>query len=235
MNYRNIIESRYDRQNWQELLSNIFRRNVQFWAQPQEVQVDESIAKHALYTGKISLPDNHAIAIYEVELSDHVVIERNRVGIRNLLCTNWKGMGCDGAFMFCFRQNDTLLRFSFVCKSLAFNEDNQLVTDETDTKRFTYLLGEGHRSRTAVEQFEALRESKHTLEDIKKAFSVEALSDQFFHEYKKQYEDIIEFVTGKRMVKVANKWEEQVTGQPCCAIMEEFSRFLTQRRLFVTM
>lgn len=183
------------------------------------------MAKRALYTGKITLPDGHIIAIYEVELSDSIVIERNRAGIRNLLCTNWRGMGCSGAFMFCFRQNEAVLRFSYVSEAFAFAEDGSLTKESTDTKRFTYLLGEGHRSRTAIKQFEDLKKSALDLKAITKAFSVEALSDLFFKEYKKQYEDIIEFITGKRMVKVANKWEEQVTGQPCREIMQEFSQF----------
>ena len=225
MDYRSIIESRYDRQNWQELLYDIFRSNVHFWQQPQRIIADESMAKSAYYTGKIDLPDGHTIAVYEVELNDSVVIERNRAGIRNLLCSNWRGMGCAGAFMFCFRQNEAVLRFSYVSEAFTFAEDGSLRKDSTDTKRFTYLLGEGHRSRTAIQQFEKLKASGLTLKDITKAFSVEALSDLFFREYKKQYEDIIEFVTGKRMVKVANKWEERVTGQPCREIMREFSQF----------
>ena len=225
MNYREIIESRYNRKNWQELLFDIFRNKAQFWQQPQRVPVDESMAKSAYYTGKITLPDGHTIAIYEVELSDNVIIERNRAGIRNLLCTNWRGMGCSGAFMFCFRQQEAVLRFSYVSEAFTFAEDGSLKKDSTDTKRFTYLLGEGHRSRTAIQQFEKLKASGLTLKDITKAFSVEALSDLFFKEYKKQYEDIIEFVTGKRMVKVANKWEERVTGEPCREIMQEFAQF----------
>lgn len=225
MDYRSIIESKYNRTNWQGLLYDIFRQRVQFWQQPQSVQVDESIAKRALYTGKITLPDGHIIAIYEVELSDSVVIERNRTGIRNLLCANWRGMGGSGAFMFCFRQNEAVLRFSYVSETFAFSEDGSLTKESTDTKRFTYLLGEGHRSRTAISQFEKLKASGLSLKDVTKAFSVEALGDLFFKEYKKRYEDIIEFITGKRMVKVANKWEEQVTGQPCREIMQEFSQF----------
>ncbi|MDD6472684.1 MAG: TaqI-like C-terminal specificity domain-containing protein [Bacteroidales bacterium] len=225
MDYRSIIESRYNRANWQELLYDIFRQRVQFWQQPKLVPVDESMAKRALYTGKITLPDGHIIAIYEVELSDSVVIERNRAGIRNLLCTNWRGMGCAGAFMFCFRQNEAVLRFSYVSESFVFADDGSLTKESTDTKRFTYLLGEGHRSRTAIKQFEDLKKSALDLKAVTKAFSVEALSDLFFKEYKKQYEDIIEFITGKRMVKMANKWEEQVTGQPCREIMQEFSQF----------
>lgn len=225
MDYRSVIESKYNRQNWQALLYDIFRNKVQFWQQPQPVPVDKDMAKRALYTGKITLPDGHVIAIYEVELSDSVIIERNRAGIRNLLLSSWRGMGCSGAFMFCFRQNEAVLRFSYVSESFAFAEDGSLTKESTDTKRFTYLLGEGHRSRTAIMQFEDLKKSALDLKAITKAFSVEALSDLFFKEYKKQYEDIIEFITGKRMVKVANKWEEQVTGQPCREIMQEFSLF----------
>ena len=225
MDYRSVIESKYNRQNWQALLYDIFRNKVQFWQQPQSVPVDKDMAKRALYTGKITLPDGHVIAIYEVELSDSVIIERNRAGIRNLLLSSWRGMGCSGAFMFCFRQNEAVLRFSYVSESFAFAEDGSLTKESTDTKRFTYLLGEGHRSRTAIMQFEDLKKSALDLKAITKAFSVEALSDLFFKEYKKQYEDIIEFITGKRMVKVANKWEEQVTGQPCREIMQEFSQF----------
>lgn len=225
MDYRSVIESKYNRQNWQALLYDIFRNKVQFWQQPQPVSVDKDMAKKALYTGKITLPDGHVIAIYEVELSDSVIIERNRAGIRNLLLSSWRGMGCSGAFMFCFRQNEAVLRFSYVSESFAFAEDGSLTKESTDTKRFTYLLGEGHRSRTAIMQFEDLKKSALDLKAITKAFSVEALSDLFFKEYKKQYEDIIEYITGKRMVKVANKWEEQVTGQPCREIMQEFSQF----------
>ena len=209
MDYRSIIESRYNRQNWQELLYDIFRQKVQFWQQPQLVPVDESMAKRALFTGKITLPDGHIIAIYEVELSDSVIIERNRAGIRNLLCTNWRGMGCSGAFMFCFRQNEAVLRFSYVSEAFTFTEDGGIKKESTDTKRFTYLLGEGHRSRTAIQQFEKLKASGLTLKDVTKAFSVEALSDLFFKEYKKQYEDIIALITDKRMVKIGNKWEER--------------------------
>lgn len=225
MNYRSIIESKYNRANWQELLSDIFGSRVKFWEYPQPVSADQNTAKQALYTGKITLSDGNIIAIYEVELNDSVVIERNRANIRNLLCSAWRGIGCAGAFMFCFRHNESILRFSYVSESFTFAEDGSLKKESTDTKRFTYLLGEGHRSRTAIAQFEALRRSEQNLKDITKAFSVEALSDMFFKEYKKHYEDILEFVTGKRMVKTANKWEEKVTGKPCHEIMQAFSHF----------
>ena len=189
------------------------------------MNVNHDIAKKALYLGKITLTDGRCIAVYEVELAERVVIERNRSGIRNLLCSEWRGMGCAGAFMFCFRQNEAALRFSYVSEAWVFDDDGTYKKVSTDPRRFTYLLGEGHRSRTAIDQFKKLKDSDLTLKDLTKTISVEAVSDMFFIDYKRQYENIIEYVTGKRMEKVNGKWEERTKGKPCEAIMADFSRF----------
>ncbi len=225
MDYKKVIESRYNREAWQLLLHDIFHNKVSFWNRPSEVRVSSRLAKQALNLGKISLSDGESIAVYEVELNDNVDIERNRRGIRDMLTSDWRNMGYAGAFMFCYRKNESVLRFSYVSESWSFAEDGTYKKDSTDTKRFTYLLGEGHRSRTAIQQFEGLKKSSLTLQDLTKAFSVDAVSDMFFHDYKQQYEDIIAFITGKRMVKVANKWEEKVVGEPNEKIFSEFMRF----------
>ena len=225
VNYKEIIESRYDRKNWQLLLHDIFGNKIKFWATPSEVQTSSPFARRALWLGTITLSDEQTISIYEVELSDSVDIERNRRGIRDMLLTDWRNNGNAGAFMFCYRKNESVLRFSYVSEAWTFADDGSYQKESTDAKRFTYLLGEGHRSRTAIQQFEKLRDSSLTLKDLTKAFSVDAVSDMFFDGYKKQYEDIIQYITGKRMVKVANKWEEQIKNDPCEEIMQEFAHF----------
>lgn len=225
MDYRSIIESRYNRQNWQALLHDIFGSRIKFWNTPSTVSINSQFAKQALWLGTITLSDEQTISVYEVELSDTVDIERNRRGIRDMLLTTWRNNGNAGAFMFCYRKNESVLRFSYVSEAWTFAEDGTYQKESTDAKRFTYLLGEGHRSRTAIQQFEKLKASSQKLKDLTKAFSVEAVSDMFFDEYKKNYEDIIQFITGKRMVKVANKWEEQVKNDPCEYIMQEFATF----------
>ena len=225
MNYKEVIESRYNRQNWQLLLHDIFGNKIKFWNTPSAIPTSSQFAKQALWLGTITLSDNQTISIYEVELSDSVDIERNRRGIRDMLLTDWRNNGNAGAFMFCYRKNESVLRFSYVSEAWTFAEDGSYQKESTDAKRFTYLLGEGHRSRTAIQQFEKLRDSSLTLKDLTKAFSVDAVSDMFFDGYKKQYEDIIQYITGKRMVKVANKWEEQIKNAPCEEIMQEFAHF----------
>ena len=225
MNYKEVIESRYNRQSWQLLLHDIFGSKIKFWNHPSSVQTNSPFAKQAFWLGTITLSDEQTIAVYEVELADSVDIERNRRGIRDMLLTAWRNNGNAGAFMFCYRKNESVLRFSYVSESWKFADDGSYQKESTDTRRFTYLLGEGHRSRTAIQQFEQLRDSGLSLKDLTKAFSVDAVSDMFFDGYKKQYEDIIFYITGKRMVKVANKWEERLEGKPCQHIMQQFSRF----------
>lgn len=225
MDYKSVIESRYNRQNWQLLLHDIFGNKIKFWNTPSTIPTNSQFAKQALWLGTITLSDNQTISIYEVELSDSVDIERNRRGIRDMLLTDWRNNGNAGAFMFCYRKNESVLRFSYVSEAWTFADDGSYQKESTDAKRFTYLLGEGHRSRTAIQQFEKLRDSSLTLKDLTKAFSVDAVSDMFFDGYKKQYEDIIQYITGKRMVKVVNKWEEQIKNEPCEEIMQEFAHF----------
>ena len=225
MNYKEVIESRYNRQNWQLLLHDIFGNKIKFWNTPSTIPTSSQFAKQALWLGTITLTDNQTISIYEVELSESVDIERNRRGIRDMLLTDWRNNGNAGAFMFCYRKKESVLRFSYVSEAWTFTDDGSYQKESTDAKRFTYLLGEGHRSRTAIQQFEKLRDSSLTLKDLTKAFSVDAVSDMFFDGYKKQYEDIIQYITGKRMVKVANKWEEQIKNDPCEEIMQEFVHF----------
>jgi hypothetical protein len=226
MNYQPIIESKYNRENWMNLLFDIFKSNVEIWSSPILTIINNDIAKQTFILGKITLTDGHKLGIYEIQLNDNIQIERNKVSIRNLLVTDWHNKGMDGAFMFCYKTNESVLRFSYVSESWSLGEDSQIETSSTDTRRFTYYLGEGHRCRTAIQQFEILRESSLTLQDVTAAFNVDTLSKAFFDGYKKLYEDIVAFVTGKRMVKEKNKWIEKLTEDgPNQEMMIQFAIF----------
>ena len=196
MNYKEIIESKYNREAWQQLLHDIFLSNVSFWRSPKEVKANSRLAKNALNLGKISLSDGEALAIYEVELSDKVDIERNRAGIRDMLTKDWRDMGYAGAFLFCYRKNESVLRFSYVSETWGFNKDGIYEKLSTNTKRFTYLLGEGRGCRTAIEQFGALKNSKLALSDITAAFSVEALTKQFYKDLYEWYQWAVDPASG---------------------------------------
>lgn len=90
MNYKQVIESKYNRESWQQLLHDIFLSKVTFYNRPAAVHVSSRLAKEAFNLGRISLSDGESIAVYEVELSDNVNIERNRRGIRDMLTSDWQ-------------------------------------------------------------------------------------------------------------------------------------------------
>lgn len=181
MNYKEVIESRYNRQKWQLLLHDIFGSRADLWASPYEINTNSNMAKQAFWLGTITLADDETIAVYEVELSDKVDIERNRRGIRDMLLTEWRNRDA-GAFMFCYRKDESVLRFTYVSETWGFNKQGEYEKVSTDTKRYTYLLGENRGCRTAIDQFTKLKESKQTLRDITSAFSVEALTKEFYND-----------------------------------------------------
>ena len=196
MNYKEVIEAKYNREAWQQLLHDIFLNKVQFYNSTSEVKVNSRLAKSALYIGRISLSDGESLGIYEVELADKVDIERNKRGIRDMLTKDWKDMGHAGAFMFCYRKNESVLRFSYVSETWGFNKKGDYEKLSTNTKRYTYLLGEGRGCRTAIEQFSALKESKQALSDVTAAFSVEALTKQFYKDLFDWYQWAVDPASG---------------------------------------
>ena len=196
MDYKKIIEAKYNRKDWQDLLRDIFHNNVRFFTSVGEVKVNSRLAKSAIYLGNISLSDGESLAVYEVELADNVDIVRNRRGIRDMLTKDWRDAGYAGAFMFCYRKNESVLRFSYVSETWGFNKNGEYEKIATDTKRYTYLLGEGRGCRTAIEQFGVLKNSKRALSDVTAAFSVDVLTRQFYKDLYGWYQWAIDPASG---------------------------------------
>ena len=129
------------------------------------------------------------LQIFDVTVSDRVMMERNRVNIQRLIRKVMENYSC--AFMLFHYENDTRWdwRFTFCHKKGGQKE-------VTDSKRYTFLLGPGQSCRTAAENFIKLYDKRdaHTIKDIEDAFNVEALSKEFFGKYKAQYEAFVNYM-----------------------------------------
>lgn len=183
---------------------------------------DSTGIRSVLLCGKVYV-SGEPLQFFEVTVSDRVMMDRNRVNIKRLIHSVMDYFS--SAFILFHYDDETRWdwRFSFCYKHVSEEES-------TDRKRYTFLLGPGQSCRTAAENFiclynKHLNNERIEIQDIVDAFNVEALSKEFFEGYKKRYEDIIFFVTGKRMVKVGNKWEERLEGEPNQLIMNEFASF----------
>ncbi len=132
------------------------------------------------------------LEVFDITLDDHSKIAYSRVGIQHFLRSNEGMFNQQHAFLL-FHYKDTKdkeWRFSYLYKA-----DKK--KDSTSAKRFTYLMGKEHSSRTAVERFSKLLGSTDD-DALMEAFSVETLSKDFFNTYKKHYLKFCEFLYENR-------------------------------------
>ena len=198
--FKRLFQSKFNLSKWQMLLQDYFHAD-KVRVSPEVLDEDAEDRK-GYFLGSMTTQDNYELGFFYYEMEDGSVLRR-KVGLRNLI-RPYLGYGFDAALAVF---NDGInWRLSLIC---------DLKEDATSTKRFTYVFGDEKAFyKTPILRFESLRTKANEFLEIKKAFSVEALSDDFFDEYRKQYAEFVKFLTGKEYVKKGNKWVEQETGEP---------------------
>ena len=198
--FKRLFQSKFNLSKWQMLLQDYFHADkVRVNAEALDEDAED---RKGYFLGSMTTQDNYELGFFYYEMEDGSVLRR-KVGLRNLI-RPYLGYGFDAALA--VFNDGTNWRLSLIC---------DLKEDATSTKRFTYVFGdEKAYYKTPILRFESLRPKANEFLEIKKAFSVEALSDDFFDEYRKQYAEFVKFLTGKEYVKKGNKWVEQKTGEP---------------------
>lgn len=198
--FKRLFQSKFNLSKWQMLLHDYFHAD-KVRVSPEVLDEDAEDRK-GYFLGSMTTQDNYELGFFYYEMEDGSVLRR-KVGLRNLI-RPYLGYGFDAALA--VFNDGTNWRLSLIC---------DLKEDATSTKRFTYVFGDEKAFyKTPILRFESLRTKANEFLEIKKAFSVEALSDDFFDEYRKQYAEFVKFLTGKEYVKKGNKWVEQETGEP---------------------
>lgn len=200
----NLFKQRYNQNNWKKFLGEAFAKS-RLLATPETLTgIDSNVASQVQKLGYITLNENgieRQVAVYDVTLAQGIILERNRVGLRNLLRKYWKDI--DAAFITYHNNEKGNWRFTYVSELTGYDADGEFVKIKTEPKRYTYVLGEGESTRTAAERFTAIanKGSKATLDDVKEAFSVEKLSKAFFDEYKKHYDIFCDYMVSKPNIR----------------------------------
>jgi Eco57I restriction-modification methylase len=177
---KNILSASFDSERWQRVLREIFGVN-KLHQKPFPISLPtNNKTESAFELGSINTADERVVGIYLVNVLPSVWLEKNRVGLRQLLRNIYK-YDVDGALIV-FTQ-ESQWRFSYV--SQVRTEKGRL---ETEPKRFTYLFGPSESTRTAVDRFFKLKGKPIYLNDLYDAFSVDKLNKDFFKAYKDHYE-----------------------------------------------
>ncbi len=234
---RNTFQSPFDINRWYNLLHDIFKAS-ELKVTPEKINDDPD--EEGYYLGNVATADYYRIGFFIFNIRRGSVANR-RVGLRRLVrnFTNPRWGEFDAALViFNETQNsfptpnpDPNTRSPHSSPSpnpdsspwrLSFISD--IKGKATAPKRYTYVFGfPDLLYKTPIERFAILQKKGITFENLMTAFSVEALSDEFFDKYREQYADFIQYITGKRFVKSGSKWEEKKLGEPNDKLMQAFN------------
>ena len=182
---QSILSKPFELSDWRNLLTAVFGVK-NFLTKPSEIPLSSNKkAESAFELGSFNTADDRIIGLYLVKVKPEVWLERNKVGLRELLRSVYK-YDVDGALIV-FEQADKW-RLSFVSEIRTFDEEGNIAKKITEPKRYTYLLGKGEKTKTPVDRLFAFRGKKLYLEDIRNLFSVSTLTKEFYNELFKWYE-----------------------------------------------
>ncbi|WP_404981976.1 Eco57I restriction-modification methylase domain-containing protein [Capnocytophaga granulosa] len=191
---KDILAHPYNQKDWTDFLTQLFHEKDSssdegILSSPQRIPMSHDKVKEAYELGSYLTSDERLIGIYQVNISEDMLLYRNKVGLRNLMTPIYK-RNVDGVLVAFVQEKKW--RLSFISEFVKeIDPQGKMIEQTTDEKRFTYLLGEGEKTKTATDRLKKLVGKPLSLQDFFEVFSVEMLSKDFFREYKEIYEEFV--------------------------------------------
>lgn len=153
--------------------------------------------------------DQQKVALFSVCLKSDPNLENARSMQRNFVKSLIRDMGYKGALVAFFTSGDTKKwRFSLVRIDYEFS-NGKLSEKLTPAKRYSYLVGKDEPCHTAMERLFPIFEDDSvnpSLDRLEEAFSVEAVTNDFFRQYREKYLELKEYLElNPQFVKEANE------------------------------
>ncbi len=184
---KELLNQKYERTNFKQLTQSIFSK-CDYFNSPKSIDTNNDKVLDFLQLGNINLLDGKNLAIFELKLRKDTNIYKNKVELRNLTTKYIDQATNHGVFVVYDNQGDDY-RLTFATKYTEIDNQGNIIKKETESKRYSYLLGKNESCITPSERLKILFEKKDNLNlnDITLAFSVDKLTDSFFIEYKDLY------------------------------------------------
>ncbi|MGM9769064.1 MAG: Eco57I restriction-modification methylase domain-containing protein, partial [Candidatus Cryptobacteroides sp.] len=173
---RSLFQSSFNLADWQVFLQDFF--NAQEIRKTPEL-INESDDERGYFLGMLNSTDHFRIGLFWYTISKGSVVHK-KVGLNQLVKSfvnpQW---GEFDAAIAVFSENNNW-RLSLICN---------IKEEQMSPKRYTYVFGESNNLyNTPVSRFLFLQEKGISFENIKNAFSVEALTKQFYNELFEWYQ-----------------------------------------------
>ena len=208
---RKLFHEAFDLGLWYDFLQHFFNA-TELKKTPEKILGDT--LDEGYYLGCIDTTDSYRIGLFHYEIAKGSVANK-RTGLRHLVRSfinpTW---GEFDAALVVFNSGDHW-RLSFIC---------DIKDEETSPKRSTYVFGSDDQLyKTPVERFTLLKKKGISFEHLREAFSVEALSKEFFDNYRQHYGDFVAYITGKRYIKRTKGWVEEQIHEPHPQLQTQFA------------
>ena len=164
---RCLFQSQFNLQDWNKFVLDVIKP-TSYRQTPEPLDFDLAIG-NGYYLGQKKTSDNYEIGFFYLKLNNSV--KNKRVGLRKLI-KPYTGYLVDAALVV-FDDGDRW-RLSFIC---------DIKGESTAPKRYTFVFGErDNYYNTAVSRFVGLQSAGVSFATLKDAFSVEALTKEFYNE-----------------------------------------------------
>ena len=173
---RSLFQSSFNLADWQVFLQDFF--NAQEIRKTPEL-INESDEERGYFLGTLNSTDHFRIGLFWYTISKGSVVHK-KVGLNQLVKSfvNPQWGEFDAAIAVFSEHNNW--RLSLICN---------IKEEQMSPKRYTYVFGESNNLyNTPVSRFLFLQEKGISFENIKNAFSVEALTKQFYNELFEWYQ-----------------------------------------------
>lgn len=210
----------FDKQRFTVFIGNVLNRldeaKAGSWAGSYVKAAYRDHVSHYERLGSYTTPEKETVDALIVHLTKASKLERARTAMRDFVADFLETRGDKDAALVAFvSPSETTWRFSYVRMEYAtVTTDSGKVAAEkrlTPARRFSYIVGAGEACHTAQARFLGLLEdttNDPTLDDLQDAFSVEAVTKEFFTQYAALFERIHAALDGlvQRDKKIAHEF-----------------------------
>lgn len=197
--FEGTLTQAYDHDRYVQFLRELLD-NMQLVAPNKEVKPWNTFSAaidHYRHIGNYVGEDNNKVALFSVCLRNDKNIENARSMQRSFVKTLLESSDCAGALVSFFTKDEPdKWRLSLVRMDYEFSK-GKISEKLTPAKRYSYLVGKGEPCHTAQERLYPIFVADNLnpgLDELEEAFSVEAVTKDFFDQYRDKYLDLKEFL-----------------------------------------
>ena len=182
------FDEKYNRENWAQYFNNFNHSLGSIYNQNNIIEKYNDCLEEIYWLGDLNIDEN--IGVYEIKVKNTKLATKVKL---SKICTDIIRSGVrhsygKGIFFILYSNNDNQYRISYVKYDKKATEDFEVEKDLSDPKRYTYLLGEEVKVKTA--QSRLTKEAFSSVKNIEEAFSVEPVNKEFYNGIKKSFDKI---------------------------------------------